>query len=164
MGNYFLTMLPRHFLSSLLVSVGPLIKRAVNQAERGHIPHLSSALFFCLHLTFWHFRLPRVLTTLVPTQWIQNAVVIRVCFWVDSMQNTKNLLSICCELKVTWPKLQFELKPPNPPPRLSSGCCPLGLYWTREEREDRVWPHADSCTLFVSYIRPSPKNNCRSSL
>lgn len=44
-----------------------------------------------------------------------------------------------------------------PPPRLSSGCCPLGLYWMREEREDKCLTSYGQlhplCLLYPSFTK-----------
>lgn len=123
--------------------------------QRGHIPHHSSSLL-SLSFQLWMLLLTRVGTSLLLTESTQNAlwnccrlvrdigsILIFMLIW------KKNSLSACWESDLT----QTWTPSATPPPKPFSGCCPLGLSWRREKREDSVWPHTDSCTLFVSYIR-----------
>lgn len=135
-GIHFHTMLLKNFLSSLLVSVGP------PRREREVTFLIPLQLFFCLYLPFWHSCWNQSGTDWVNPKYSSWQYSIPSHFCVDSITNTRSCF--CILLTESDPNY------PSQPPLLSSGCCPLGLYWTREEREASVLAPTDSCTLCVS--------------
>ncbi len=161
----FPTMLLRHFLSSLLVSV----ELQTKQREVTFLIPPRPSSFFSVHLfgTYQSWNQPCV-------DWVNPKCTLKLVelftTWYSSFLyrfNVENKLSSFCMLWIESDLTQTLTLSYSSCP-LPLGCLPaVALWdctgWGKKERTS-VWPHPDSCALFVSYIGSLLKNNWTDSL